>query len=855
MDKKLAVGDSWSLVGRDTQLREIMSMAGAAGGVVLCGAAGVGKTRLAREALARLGAAGRDTEWVAATRAASEIPFGAVSPLIPEDARFGADRLAMLRQIADGFVAEDRVLAVDDAHLLDGASAAVVHHLAARSLAFLVVTVRDGERCPDAVTALWKEGMAARIEVPSLPEPAIHALLDEAFGDQLETVSRQRLRHLAAGNPLLLREALRAGLDTGALRYRHGTWRWSGTVQPTSRLADVVSARLDAVERSVADVVEVVACGEPLPMAVLARLADPVAVAAAERQGLVVVTDGQAVLSHPLHGEVIRSTMPHARSRHVAAGLAAAMTASRARRRDDVLRAGVWQLRSGHTGDPDLLVTAAKQAMDRFDLGLAERLVRLAIESGGGVTAENVLAQILSHRGSYRESGDVLTESGDPTVRSDNLYWGKGDIDEAVRVLDDAGTAAAEANRSLLLMFDSQHEESLRSGAAVLAYQDAEPQAVVWAATGAGASAGLLGRHDQAAAIYRQGLSVATANREAVPWGAIQVNFGYSMALVAQGLLAEAQAVVDREYRAAQREEAAAPLGAWAGFVGVVAKARGDIAFATARLRESLSLLADYDTFQLGAPCLAELAGALALSGAHRSAVRLLARATSPERRISRLFLPWMELDRAWTIAAGGDTSAAAAQALSAAAMARDQRQPAVEAWALYDAARLGDARAVHASLARLAGEVPGPAVAVFAPAAAALAVGDAEALAGSALAFERLGMLLHAAEAGAAAGVLYAAGKQRASVLTERAAVLAGRCPGVRTPLLAVTGSRAVLTRREREVAGLAAAGRSSKQIAERLGLSIRTVDNYLGRAYTKLGIQGRAELRAALEPPDPTP
>lgn len=43
--------------------------------------------------------------------------------------------------------------------------------------------------------------------------------------------------------------------------------------------------------------------------------------------------------------------------------------------------------------------------------------------------------------------------------------------------------------------------------------------------------------------------------------------------------------------------------------------------------------------------------------------------------------------------------------------------------------------------------------------------------------------------------------------------------------------------------------AGRSNKEIAEQLYLSLRTVENYLHRAYEKLGVSGRAELAAALE------
>jgi DNA-binding CsgD family transcriptional regulator len=55
-------------------------------------------------------------------------------------------------------------------------------------------------------------------------------------------------------------------------------------------------------------------------------------------------------------------------------------------------------------------------------------------------------------------------------------------------------------------------------------------------------------------------------------------------------------------------------------------------------------------------------------------------------------------------------------------------------------------------------------------------------------------------------------------------------------------------LTGREREVALLAARGRTSPQIASALYLSVRTVDTHLSRVYRKLMIDGRHELADAL-------
>ena len=59
---------------------------------------------------------------------------------------------------------------------------------------------------------------------------------------------------------------------------------------------------------------------------------------------------------------------------------------------------------------------------------------------------------------------------------------------------------------------------------------------------------------------------------------------------------------------------------------------------------------------------------------------------------------------------------------------------------------------------------------------------------------------------------------------------------------------TQALLSSREIEVAALAAAGMANKEIACRLSVSVRTVENHLQRVYEKLGVARRADLGGAL-------
>jgi ATP/maltotriose-dependent transcriptional regulator MalT len=111
--------------------------------------------------------------------------------------------------------------------------------------------------------------------------------------------------------------------------------------------------------------------------------------------------------------------------------------------------------------------------------------------------------------------------------------------------------------------------------------------------------------------------------------------------------------------------------------------------------------------------------------------------------------------------------------------------------------------------------------------------------------------------------GALRRSGKRKASRgplregldLAERlgARALAGRAreevqaAGARPRRTALQGVES-LTPRERQVVDLAAQGRSNREIAEALFVTLKTVEWHLRNGYEKLGVASRRELRPAL-------
>jgi DNA-binding CsgD family transcriptional regulator len=868
-------------VGRDSDLSKLAAVirAGDRAGVVLVGAAGVGKSRLAAECLAIAERNGLRTARVTATRSSAQLPFGALATLLPAEHDGnggGADPSAFIRRccvtLAAGAGGTRLVLFVDDAHLLDQASATLVHQLAETRSAFVVATVRAGETTPDAIVALWKDGVAERLDVGPLDRDAIEELLGVVLGGVVEPLAIARLAARCGGNVLFLRELVLGALAVGALREEGGFWRLSGPLTMSDRLGELIENRLGQLSSEERDFLELVALGEPLGAVELNALADPILAEALERQQLLrTELDGRRLkvsLAHPLYGELLRSTMGPLRQRTLLRPLADVVEGTGMRRRDDLLKVATWRLASGGTLAAEQMLRAARAARALYDFGLAERLIREGIGPAKSFDADLFLAELLFLQGRHAETEELLVgleprarDDRDAArvalLRIDSQEWA-GRVEAATAVLSEAESKITDpawldalTSKRALVTFMAGHT----AGAVGLldpVLDRLSGHTLVEACYTAAFAYGLCGRTVDAVKAAERGLAAhprlpltyltfypaihPTTQCRVLNWA---------------GYLAESEALARRWYEAALAERQGDEPRSWFAVVlGECYRYQGRGVTATRWVGEAVNFIRPLGRNMYFRNVLIVLARAQATSGAIDEAEATVAEIDSLHAPSIR----WEEAEllgaRAWIAVGQGNLPAARRFLTEAAAVAAYSGELVHESAALHDLARIGQAADVATRLRELAGVVEGPLAPARAEHAEALASGDAAGLEAASAAFEALGALLLAAEAAADAAVAWRKLGNGPHVAAERrAATLAGRCEGATTPALQRIETRARLTKGERDVALLAAAGLNNKEIAESLVLSRGTVENYLHRTFQKLGISSRADLKDALD------
>lgn len=840
----------WPMIGRGHELGTILAGLQRGTGTLVVGEPGVGKTMLVREVQRQIEGSGRRTDLVLCSTW-SDFP---------------------LQPFADGAggvggveASSATVLVVDDAHLLDDESADLLWRLAGTGRALVVATVRSGEQVPERVARLWADGACDRLDLAPLGEDDVRALLEVVLGGDVEDRLPRLLTNRAAGNALLLRELVRSALASGGISRSHEVWRLEGELPVGAGVAELIRGGLIDFDADELQAVELLAIAEPLQLDIAQAEISAAVIDALESRRVVALqqtVDGPVLtLGHPLYGEVVRAEIAPYRLRRLRLGLIDAIRRAPAPGPREILRSALWRVELGEPADPEELLAAARVARS-FSATTAERLARAAYEAGRSVEALVLMAETLIMHGRVAETDRLLDEIALDTLsdadRDAVIYLRAmartrvGEMRMAAELLtgaDGRGKASPlqlQALYAQALMLDGRLDEAFAAARPLFVDPAADPVTRTLVASALVAGGAIAGNIDEAERTMREVLPDAKRARAALPYGFGTIRVAASIAVANSGRLDEAEAIGREIYDDALRDDDQwlRPRGASA--LGVVALGRGLPRTATRLFRIAVTSLNEFDRLFLRYN-LTFLARGAALAGNAAEARAAL----QPGENAPRLDLfeaDW-EIAEAAVLAAEGAIREAGEHALRAARRASSMGQWAVAMAGAHDAAcYTGSAEA--ADLVDVAADrVDGPLPRLLADHAHARAKKDGALLSDAALRFEDLGWILFATQAAYAAARAYrAASDGRAAA---RAAVRAGelhaRCEDAALPWLAGFPSLETLTRREHEVALLAAAGRPDSDIAVRLGISVRTVQNHLARAYTKLGVTSRRELPAA--------
>jgi len=838
----------WPFVGREPELDQVAQALATRRGVVLVGDAGVGKSRLLSEAVDRTAASGLRALHVRATRSSGVVPLGAFAPLLPVD-----DAAASLVRAREAILARDpAVLAIDDAHALDEASAALAHQLVTQDGVQVLATVRRGEDVPDAIVGLWKDGLCERLDLEPLTRDALDRLVVAALGGPVDARFQHLMWSRSLGNVLYARELLGAAVETGALTESSGIWTLSGPFTAPPRLRELIAGRLQGVRPEERTALDLLALAEPLPLDLLSEIAGGQSLEHLEERGLLVVDDtgrADARLSHPLLADVLLDALGPIRRRRLLRNLVEAVTAGPlpVEAGDRVVR---WRIDAGLDVSPGELLTAARRYA-LVDAALAESLARRAVASEGGDTAAAAvtLAEIMAVSGRPDEAASLLGSlpSGSSRQRCRQeadlalvLAFGLNRpkdaaerLDALLDDLDDRDWAFIAGQIPLMWLLAGEIHRAHQAAEDLLADDRASDSDRLSAELVLIPALNLLGQPvtalDRASHVVPLLADHPAFNEYMVGQLATAVPTGHRYV----GDLDAAEEAGQQLYDRFMEQGAGMLRGVYALRLGQIALWRGALARAEQYFLEAVTALegdaltrgcaVDHLRYTRALTLRPDMPGALPPGALYAVEHGFLSAAVE---------------------AATGEMSYARSLALGAARRGLATGHVANAVFALYEAARHGAAPAAD-ELARDLPPLEGELLPVLVAAVAALADRDHARLEDVSGRLEELGCLLHAAELAAAAATA-AAGQgltTAAARLRTRAQELAEHCDGACTELMRNPVGDG-LTTREREVAGFAARGLTDVEIAARLSVSRRTVETHLYRVYAKLGVSGRRDL-----------
>ncbi len=865
-------GRRWPVVGTGAAVGELLQELDdpGVGVVLLTGPAGIGKTALAQRVMEAVEAAGRQAVRVVASLGTADHPYGALGRLLelsgePGDGPAPGPRVGLAGgTVGDG--SRRLLLVVDDLPLLDHPSAVEIAGLVRRGDVVVLATVRDGHALPAAIDGLQVEGRVASRELDPLGSDQLAHAAEIALGGPLAPATRDAVLSLSGGVPLYAREVVAANVEAGHLVQAEDGWHLQGDLLAPPTLFDLVASRFLRLDDDTRRSVEALCLIQPLSVDAATKLTGLDVLVELERNELVTVAQEANAptvrLAHPLYEESVLASLSALRSR-AAAERAVDALASEAKSDLD-LAYRLACLCVDHDlplGTADALA-AAQRALGLLDPARAERLI--ATVDDRSAEALLLLGAAVAAQGRTEEADALLIEAWDAATdddqraralsrRAGTIGPGMGRLEDAVRLLEDGVAQLTDPRWRAFLEADIAYFRSWageRSEIAVASddgHNSAEARAnecLVGAIMAA-----MAGQLSLVEPLVGEGLTIVSTIERDVPHARDVLVLSRFLGLAFGGDAEGARTVADDELQRA-RSSSGGATGVWLSVRSLQALVDGDAPLALAEAAEAVERLILGDVAGLRPLALSVQAVAHARLG-DVVASQAAAAAVDPSWRDDVKVQINLTQAAGWQEVAAGRVDAGAELFVEAGRVGQAANHGPLGGLAAYDAVRVGRARVALDVLDRITDAWEGPMAQTILRHARLLATPrlddqDLDGLVEVATDLPRLGLTI--ASVNAWSQVARAAKAQGRDQLVHRALFAMGEVRASDLGAAAEERPR-LLTDREVEVARAVSEGLTSREVAERLGRSVRTVDNHLASVYRKLGVSRRQDLAPLLD------
>ena len=295
-------------------------------GIVISGENTLGKSAVASALLADLEGSMHAVR-LRSTIVGRETPYGALALLLarlPPDAQTdpGSTMRGILQILAADAAGRPAVLALETANNLDELSTATLINIMITGTAKVVIVADRTSDLPPDFHWMLTEDRLRDIPLTAISPEATLEALGELLGGLVPRTVGLQLHALARGNPQILLLSVSELLETGGLRVANGVWTLSPQADTSGsrQLDDLVRARLEREPAEVQTVIEALACARRMPLEGLTAVFSPAIVADMDESGLITVDEGgrhSVSLTDPFVGDVVRGWLSVPRRRQL----------------------------------------------------------------------------------------------------------------------------------------------------------------------------------------------------------------------------------------------------------------------------------------------------------------------------------------------------------------------------------------------------------------------------------------------------------------------------------------------------------------------------------------------------------